>query len=25
VLHVGSLDGPALQLLALPYPLLEDI
>ena len=25
VLHVGSSDGPALQLLALPYPLLEDI
>ncbi len=25
VLHVGSLDGPALRLLALPYPLLEDI
>jgi folate-binding protein YgfZ len=25
VLHAGSLDGPALRLLALPYPLLEDI
>jgi folate-binding protein YgfZ len=24
-LHAGSPDGPALQLLALPYPLLEDI
>ena len=25
VLHAGSVDGPALRLLALPYPLLEDI
>jgi len=25
VLHAGSLDGPALRLLVLPYPLLEDI
>jgi hypothetical protein len=25
VLHAGSPDGPALQVLALPYPLLEDI
>jgi hypothetical protein len=24
-LHAGSASGPALQLLPLPYPLLEDV